>query len=84
MVKNFYIPPNTHVGIQQVAQQRKHQALPTNRFLEYSEETKRKRQQANLLSGYSDYLCAGRNFAMLELQKLCRNFVFVVAYPARP
>ncbi|KAF7846365.1 hypothetical protein BT93_L4496 [Corymbia citriodora subsp. variegata] len=95
VIDGFFIPEGTHVGINEWVIARNKalygedvEVFRPERWIEVDAETKRMREKLDVFFGYGDYMCLGRNFAMMQLYKVIvevfRRFEVVVANPERP
>lgn len=95
MLEGHFIPSGTHIGINEWVISRNQQlygedvdVFRPERWIDCDAETKKLRERMDVFFGYGDYMCLGRNFAMLQLYKVIvemyRNFEVVVAHPDRP
>jgi len=90
-----FIPAGTHVGINEWVISRNKRlygddvdVFRPERWLDCDAETKKLRERLDVFFGYGDYMCLGRNFAMLQLYKVIvetvRHFDVEVVNPERP
>lgn len=95
VLEGHFVPQGAHIGINEWVISRNKllygedvDLFRPERWLECDAETKRLRERMDVFFGYGDYMCLGRNFAMLQLHKVIvevyRHFEIVVARPDRP